>query len=403
MRDPADASAPSPLLIDQHCHGVLRAPADRGAFEALLTESDVPAAPGTTFFDTQLGFAVRRLCPPLLGLAPHCAPREYLARRAELGVREVGERLLRAAGIAEFLVDTGLPGDLTTPAELAALGGGTAREIVRLETVAEHVADGRTPPERPGAPGTPGAPHAPDPEQYLATLTAAINAAANTAAGFKSIAAYRHGLHLDPAEPTRDETLRAAGAWLAGRRPGTRLTEPTLLRTLIWSAARTGRPLQLHTGFGDPDLRLRHSDPLLLSDLIHALRPTGCAVVLLHGYPYHRAAGYLAHVHPHVYADVGLSLTHTGARAPAVLAEMLELTPFGKLLFSTDGYGLPELYVVGAHLFREALDTLASGWVYSGAWSRPDAERVVRLIGADNARRVYGPHHDGTASPAPGT
>jgi uncharacterized protein len=369
-------------LVDQHCHGVLRAPADRAAFEALLTESDAPAAPGTTFFDTQLGFAVRRLCPPLLGLAPHCAPQEYLARRHDLGVREVGERLLRAAGIAEFLVDTGLPGDLTAPGELAALGGGRAREIVRLETLAERVADTVT------APST----ARPDAEHFLTALAAAIRTAADTAAGFKSIAAYRHGLHLDPAEPGRDEALRAAADWLAGRHPGTRLTDPTLLRLLIWSAAHTGLPLQLHTGFGDPDLRLQHSDPLLLSDLIRALRPTGCTVVLLHCYPYHRAAGYLAHVHPHVYADVGLSLTHTGARASAVLAEMLELTPFGKLLFSTDGYGLPELYVVGAHLFREALDALATGWVEEGDWSQRDADRVVRLIGAENARRVYGPH-----------
>ncbi|MDI3386721.1 amidohydrolase family protein [Streptomyces sp. B-S-A8] len=372
------APGPGPLLVDHHCHGVLRSPAGRGVFESLLTESDVPAAPGTTFFDTQLGFAVRRLCPPLLGLAKHCSPRDYLARRQELGVREVGGRLLRAAGIGEFLVDTGLPGDLTEPAELAELGGGTAREIVRLETLAERVAD-----------------TADEPEAFLAALDTAIRTASATAAGFKSIAAYRHGLRLDPAEPAREEALRAAAAWLDGRRPGTRLADPTLHRLLIWSAARTGLPLQLHTGFGDPDLRLQDADPLLLSDLLHALRPTGCAVVLLHGYPYHRLAGYLAHVHPHVHADVGLSLTHTGTRASAVLAELLELTPFGKLLFSTDAYGLPELYVVGAHLFRTALAELTSGWVAAGAWSRPDADRVARLIGADNARRVYGSHGAG--------
>ncbi|MDQ8703257.1 amidohydrolase family protein [Streptomyces sp. LHD-70] len=367
-------------LVDHHCHGVLRSPADRPAFESLLTESDVPAAPGTTFFDSQLGFAVRRLCPPLLDLPAHCPPEEYLARRRELGVREVGERLVRAAGIGEFLLDTGLPGDLTGPAELAALGGGTAREIVRLETLAERVADTSE-----------------DAEGFLAALDDAIRTVSGTAAGFKSVAAYRHGLRLDPAEPGHEQALRAAEAWLDGRTPGTRLTDPTLHRLLIWSAARTGLPLQLHTGFGDPDLRLQDADPLLLSDLLHALRPTGCAVALLHGYPFHRAAGYLAHVHPHVYADVGLSLTYTGTRAAAVLAELLELTPFGKLLFSTDAYGLPELYVVGAQLFREALDALTEGWVAAGAWSRADAHRVARLIGTENAGRVYGPHGQGAA------
>jgi hypothetical protein len=72
-----------------------------------------------------------------------------------------------------------------------------------------------------------------------------------------------------------------------------------------------------------------------------------------------------------------------------VLAEMLELTPFGKLLFSTDAYGLPELYLVGAELFRRALGALLDRWTGEGAWSRPDAERVAALIAAGNARRLY--------------
>ena len=144
-------------------------------------------------------------------------------------------------------------------------------------------------------------------------------------------------------------------------------------------------PLQLHTGFGDPDLRLDRCDPLALTDFIRAVRPTGCTLILLHGYPYHRGAAYLAAVFPHVYADVGLALSHTGARAGAVLAEMLELAPFGKVLFSTDAYGLPELYVVGARLFREALTGLLTHWVAEGAWSRRDARRVAALLGAGHA------------------
>ncbi|MDG4864271.1 amidohydrolase family protein [Streptomyces sp. T-3] len=362
-----------PHLIDHHCHGILRTAPTQPAFEAFLTESHAPAAAGTTFFDTQLGFAVRRICPPLLDLDPHAPPEQYLTRRHELGPDETARRLLGAAGIAEFLVDTGLPGDLTTPGELAALSGkGTTREVVRLESLAQQTAD-----------------EAKDAQSFLAMLATAIDAAAHHAAAFKSIAAYRHGLRLDPEPPGEAEVHRAATAWLEERTPGARLHDPTLLRHLLWSAVATGLPLQLHTGFGDADLHLQDADPLLLTDFVRAAAPT--PLILLHGYPYHRGAGYLAHVYPHVYADLGLALTHTGARAEAVLAEMLELTPFGKLLFSTDAYGLPELYVVGAQLYREALDALLTRWVDSGAWSAADAERVDRLIGAGNARRVYSP------------
>ncbi|MER5560747.1 amidohydrolase family protein [Streptomyces sp. NPDC002506] len=358
-------------LVDHHCHGVLRTDPDDSAFEAFLTESDAPAAPGTSFFDTQLGFAVRRWCPPLLDLEPHCPPERYLARRRELGAQEANRLLLGASGIGTYLVDTGLPGDLTSPAELARLGGAEAREIVRLEHLAERC----------GA-------EEQDPDKFLAVLADAIGAAAGTAAGFKSVAGYRYGLDLDPEPPGQAELRAATAAWLAAG--AGRIADPVLLRHLLWSAAHTGLPLQIHTGFGDPDLRLHRCDPLLLTDFIRAVRPTGCRLVLLHGYPYHRSAGYLAHVYPHVYADVGLSLAHTGARAEAVLAEFLELAPFGKLLFSTDAYGLAELYVVGARLYGEALDRLLNGWTGSGAWSAADAERVAALVSAGNAERVYG-------------
>ena len=72
-------------------------------------------------------------------------------------------------------------------------------------------------------------------------------------------------------------------------------------------------------------------------------------MLLLHCYPYHRQAGYLAQVFPHVYFDVGLAVNHTGLSSPAVVAESLELAPFAKILFSSDAYGPAELHYLGAH------------------------------------------------------
>ncbi|MEU2158256.1 amidohydrolase family protein [Streptomyces sp. NPDC019396] len=382
---PPDPAWELPPLVDHHCHGVLRREPDVDSFVSYLTESDAPAPSGTSFFDTQLGFAVRRWCPPLLGLEAHCPPDRYLRRRRELGHEEVTRRLLEASGTGTYLVDTGLPGDLTGPTELAALSGGEARAIVRLESLAERTAD---------------ASHGPD--AFIEVFDHAVTASARTAVGFKSIAAYRHGLGLDPDPPAEADVRAAAGRWLDTRGPGGRLTDPVLLRHLLWSAVRTGLPLQLHTGFGDPDLRLDRCDPLLLTDFIRAVGPYGCPLVLLHGYPYHRHAAYLANVFPHVYADVGLALAHTGARAEAVLAEALELTPFGKLLYSSDAHGLPELYVVGARVFQEAVERLLGDWTSSGAWSDEDAGRVARLLAAGNAQRLYGLETEGTPDPVPG-
>jgi predicted TIM-barrel fold metal-dependent hydrolase len=134
-------------------------------------------------------------------------------------------------------------------------------------------------------------------------------------------------------------------------------------------------------GYGDRDLDLHRCDPLLLTGLLRALEPTGTPVMLLHNYPYHRQAGYLAQVFPHVYADVGLITHNAGHRASAVLAEALELAPYGKFLFSSDAYGLPEFYYLGALLFRRALDDFFREW--------PAATPMKAMIGAANARRVY--------------
>ncbi len=150
-----------------------------------------------------------------------------------------------------------------------------------------------------------------------------------------------------------------------------------------------GLPVQLHVGYGDRDVDLHRCNPLLLTPLLRALQPTGVPVLLLHNYPYHREAGYLAQVFPHVYVDAGLATHNLGQRAPALLAEALELAPFGKFLYSSDAFGLPELYHLGALLFRRALSDLLRDGLAADAWTEADAERVAAMIGAGTARRVY--------------
>jgi uncharacterized protein len=363
-------------LVDHHCHGAVRRELDRAAFELLATEADGPAPPGCSSLDSQLGFAIRRWCAPVLGLDPHAGPEEYLARRSALGAAEVNRRLMAAAGVAAFLVDTGYGADdLLEPAEMAATAGVPVREVVRLEAVAERLArDG------PSASG------------FAAAYADGLATASVDAAGLKSIMAYRYGLDFDPEPPTAHEVRDAAGRWLRrveGARSA-RLDDPVLLRHVLWAGVDRGLPLQFHVGFGDPDLQLDRCDPARMTGFLRAVQPRGAAVLLLHCYPYHRQAGYLAQVFPHVYLDVGLAVNHVGTRAAAVVAESLELAPFHKVLYSSDAYGLAELHHLGAVLFRRAFDEVVGGWVAAGMWSAPDARRVSRMVGAGNAERVYG-------------
>src|SRR6266487_3223614 len=120
-------------LVDQHCHGVVGGELDAPAFERWLTEAgELP--PHRDPFDSMLGLAVRRWCAPVLDLPALATRDEYLERRAELGWREVTERLLRAAGVATWLVDTGFVPDPSST------GLGVEREVVRVEQVAETLA-----------------------------------------------------------------------------------------------------------------------------------------------------------------------------------------------------------------------------------------------------------------------
>ena len=370
-------------LVDHHCHGVLHSGGD---LAALLNEGGQTATAGNgSPFDSLAGLAFRRWCPPVLGLEPHASVAAYEQRRAELGGDEVNQRFLGAAGLDALCVDSGYAtAGLTNPTQTARFAGAAAFEIVRLEQVAETLLRS-------------GVRAAAFPDAYRAALANRVHSPDFGArvVAVKSIAAYRGGLALDGRRPTDSEVVVAVARWLARaqgavQQGGPRLAEPVLHRFFIWSGADLGLPVQFHVGYGDRDIDLHQCNPLLLTDLLRALEPAGVPVMLLHNYPYHREAGYLAQVFPQVHVDLGLATHNVGSRASAVLAEALELVPLGKFLFSSDAFGMPELYYLGALLFRRALSAFLSAGLADGELTEADAERVTRLVCADNARRAYG-------------
>lgn len=363
-------------LVDHHCHGVLNHSVDRKGFEDLITESDVPAPDGATFFDTQLGFAVRRHCAPQLGLESFAAPEVYIARRKELGIEQVNRKLMNSQKYEAVLIETGHKGDMIlTPSEMGEIGNCGYAEVVRLERIAEELVEAETPVNR-----------------FRDAFSEALDQKLTTAVGTKSIAAYRTGLDFNPARPTTQETDRALASWyrsVAGGAP-VRLEDPTVIRHLIWTSVDRGVPLQFHIGYGDPDVDLHRCNPLLLTEFLRRSRGSGSSIMLLHCYPFHREAGYLAHCFEHVYCDVGLAVNYTGSQSVQVIRESLELTPFHKSLFSSDAWGAPELFHLGALLFRRGLAKALDDWAALDGLPQQEQRRVASMIARDNAYRVYG-------------
>ncbi|BBZ69671.1 amidohydrolase family protein [Mycobacterium paraseoulense] len=352
-------------LIDQHVHGCWSAAGDLRRFENALNEANTEPIVGSGF-DSQLGFAVRAHCGPVLGLPKHVDPQSYWEHRSRLSETELARTFLPAAGVSDWLVDTGIAADTASLARMAELSGGRAHEVVRLEEVAEQAAR------------TPG--------DYAAAFDDILQRRAASAVGTKSILAYRGGFEGDLSEPSAGQVAEAAGRWRDDG--GIRLRDRVLLRFGLHRALRLGKPLQFHVGLGDRDCDLHKTNPLLLLDFLR--RSGDTPIVLLHCYPYEREAGYLAQAFNNVYVDGGLSVNQLGARAPAFVARLLELAPFGKILYSSDGFGPAELHFLGAALWRKAIHRVLGDFVADDDWSERDAIRVVDLIAHDNAAGLYG-------------
>lgn len=288
-----------------------------------------------------------------------CEPAEQAVFERRLAMSPAGyaSSLLRATNTELLLVDEGFPPAEvgTTPSELGELAGCPARAVMRLEQVAERAGVGLR-----------AVPNALD-----AFREAVSGARARGYVALKTIAAYRGGLDLS-ALPAPVRTDRLEG-------PPVR----TALLTALEANEATGDPLpvQVHTGFGDSDLSLPTARPALLKPLVERFRDT--TFVLLHCYPFVREAGWMAHVYGNVYFDLSLTIPHV-ARPAEALYEALELAPASKLLYASDASRAPELYLLAARWWRDALAE-----VLPALLPEDDAAAAARMILRENALAVY--------------
>lgn len=361
-------------LIDHHVHGTFSNPITRETFEESINEASIDPIPQfMSQFDSQLGFAIRRWCSPMLGLDMHAPADEYWSTRTTFSSQELDRRMLTHARVGHWVMDTGFSSQaITTPMELGERAGGLTSEIVRLESIAEALMASEVPVK-----------------DFVNAFRSEVEHAAKTAVGFKTIVAYRTGFKIDWTIPFDTEVTIAVSKWANSRQSIPRLADPTIEAFIIHTALSTGLPLQIHVGFGDRDLDLHHTNPMDLLPLLRQPHVRGTSIALLHCYPFHREAGYLAQAFENVYFDIGLAINYLGAQSSQLIRESLELSPFAKQMYSSDAFGLPELHVLGSILWRRGMAAALSDWVISGEWSESDACRVLKMIGSDNAKRVY--------------
>ncbi len=209
--------------------------------------------------------------------------------------------------------------------------------------------------------------------------------------GLKSIIAYRTGLDISPLSRTSDQGWQALDAVRRGTGGGAmkKLRDHLLCRALEL-CIEYNVPMQIHTGVGDYEVDVNNCRPTLLMDLLRFPTFRACTVILVHaGYPYCAEAGYMANVLPRVYCDVSEGIPFAGSGARRIYAETLEMAPFSKVVYGSDGLALPELNYIAALLAKQALAVTLNDLVAHNMLSLEEAQEAARLILADTARRLY--------------
>jgi uncharacterized protein len=196
----------------------------------------------------------------------------------------------------------------------------------------------------------------------------------------------RDVLRIESHEPGDIATARADGfvalKTIAAYRGGLDRISDAVLDALAANEA-TGDPLpvQVHCGFGDSDLWLPRADPGWLKPVIERFADT--RFVLLHCWPFVREAAWLAHVYGNVWLDLSLTIPHVARPVEAVL-EALELAPVSKLLYASDAARTPELYLLAAMWWRDALAEALPQLL-----AADECEDAARMILRENAIEVY--------------
>ncbi|HWE61795.1 MAG TPA: amidohydrolase family protein, partial [Chloroflexota bacterium] len=157
-------------------------------------------------------------------------------------------------------------------------------------------------------------------------------------------------------------------------------------------AARQGVPMQFHTGYGDPDTDLRLGNPLHLRPLFEDPAYEQVPIVMLHeSYPFTREAAYLAAVYANAYLDISYSVPFLDYHELlSCTHQALGAAPWSKVLYSSDGFGIPEHGWLGALHSRRILAAALEQKMAVGELDQDEAYAAAEAILGGNATRIYG-------------
>lgn len=369
-------------VIDNHCHAVeAQQSADPVLWRRRFTESPDPELGASHVQHTAFYSRLMHRAAGFFGLRPE-QEIELLRHRESLGTTTLVANLFRDARIGGVVIDTGYPApELAMNPEDLVEGSGTEYvALLRLEVEFQKLVVF----------------HDDFDALLLATHELVTDVRSAGFVGFKSIAAYRTGLAIERWESTEARhafgdarrEVAASGTVRLGYKP----LLDTLLHIAFEAAAAQSLPVQFHVGYGDPDVDLRRSSPLELRALLDEPAYRSMPIVLLHGcWPYFREGAYLASVYANAYLDLSYTIPFLSrGEMVSMTRAALGTAPFSKVMYSSDGVGIPEMHWMGAIEGRHAIGTVLGEMVDAGELDQAQAREAGRRMLNANAARLYG-------------
>ncbi len=354
-------------LVDAHCHFFDVEPRDRDPARILSMSLENPRAEDLVHAPVYRAF-IGELAG-LLGV--EAREQAVLDRRAELVAKDYQayvRLLVRDIRLRGLVLDIGYRPAEVKPKAFEALVGARVRYLYRIEAVLDPFIAER------------GKDFTAFEDRFVEALEGARREW--DLAGYKTIVAYRTG--LDVGRPTRTQAREAL------RRGRAKVVRDYFVAKTMEICKSTGLPLQIHTGFGESNLWLQRSNPVLLKGLLDSPSAKGVRLVLVHGgYPYTFEAAYLAAMYPDVYVDFSQVVPFAPRRSREAIATLLDAAPGTKVMYGSDGYILPEIHWLGGRIGKRHLGQVLGDMVEEGQLAPEDALSTAHRILHGTAETLY--------------
>jgi hypothetical protein len=208
---------------------------------------------------------------------------------------------------------------------------------------------------------------------------------------FKSVIAYRSGLHID--RPTDQEVFEDYRISKATRSRSVKHIRDWYVRRVIAKCQELGTTFHVHAGMGDIDVVFDKSNPMQMYGLLKDPSTWKTKVFLIHGgYPFSQEAAFYANALKNVYVDLSEMIPF--ASIPGAIektTQILDMAPPARVVYGSDGVVIPEIHWAGAKIGRQVLEASLGNFVSTGVYDEEEAHQAAKLILADNIRRVYKP------------